>query len=106
MKVYIEFRLPEPLELLEEVTLTFRDSAGEVAWTGGLGLLVGAVIGMMFLVRLHAALWAEQGAELSLPWGSALSVLLGGMVLVSAAVFGPIRSATRIPPAEALRSLE
>ncbi|MEC8625401.1 MAG: ABC transporter permease [Candidatus Thermoplasmatota archaeon] len=80
--------------------------AGEVAWTGGLGLLVGAVIGMMFHVRLHAALWAEQGAELSLPWGSALSVLFGGMVLVSAAVFGPIRGATRIPPAEALRSLE
>ena len=80
--------------------------AGEVAWTGGLGLLVGAVIGMMFHVRLHAALWAEQGAELSLPWGSALSVLLGGMVLVSAAVFVPIRSATKIAPAEALRSLE
>tara|TARA_B100001287_G_scaffold265424_1_gene258302 strand:- start:855 stop:2078 length:1224 start_codon:yes stop_codon:yes gene_type:complete len=80
--------------------------AGEVAWTGGLGLLVGALIGMMFHVRLHAALWADQGAELALPWSSALSVSLGGMVLVSIAVFGPIRSATRIAPAEALRSLE
>lgn len=80
--------------------------AGEVAWTGGLGLLVGALIGMMFHVRLHAAIWADQGAALALPWGSALSVLLGGMVLVSIAVFGPIRSATKIAPAEALRSLE
>ena len=80
--------------------------AGEVAWTGGLGLLVGVLVGLMFHVRLHAALWADQGAELSLPWGSAVSVMLGGMVLVSIAVFGPIRRAAKIAPAEALRALE
>lgn len=80
--------------------------AGEVAWTGGLGLLVGVAVGMMFHVRLHGAIWAEQGAELVLPWGSATSVLFGGMLLVSIAVAWPIRSATNIAPAEALRSLE
>ena len=80
--------------------------AGEVAWTGGLGLLVGVAVGMMFHVRLHGAIWAEQGAELVLPWGSATSVLFGGMLLVSIAVAWPIRNATNIAPAEALRSLE
>ena len=80
--------------------------AGEVAWTGGLGLAVGVVVGLMFHVRLHAALWDDQGAALALPWGSALAVLFGGMLLVSLAVAWPIRSAMRIAPAEALRSLE
>lgn len=80
--------------------------AGEVAWTGGLGLVVGVVVGMMFHVRLHGALWADQGVDMALPWGSALAVLFGGMVLVSLAVAWPIRRATSIAPSEALRSLE
>jgi len=83
-----------------------RSLAGEVAWTGGLGLAVGVGVGMMFHVRLHAALWADQGAELALPWGSAAVVLFGGAALVSLAVLWPIRAAMRIAPAEALRSLE
>ncbi len=80
--------------------------AGEVAWTGGLGLTVGVVIGLMFHVRLHAALWEEQGAALALPWGSAVTVMFGGVLLVGLSVAWPIRAAMRIAPAEALRSLE
>ena len=64
------------------------------------------VVGMMFHVRLHGALWADQGVDMALPWGSALAVLFGGMVLVSLAVAWPIRRATSIAPSEALRSLE
>jgi len=38
-----------------------RSLAGEVAWTGGLGLAVGVGVGMMFHVRLHAALGRIRG---------------------------------------------
>lgn len=79
---------------------------GEVAWTGGFGLVVGAAVGLVFHVQLHHALWAEQGASLVLPWGTALGVVTAGAVLVMLAVAEPVRRASAIPPAVALRSSE
>jgi putative ABC transport system permease protein len=79
---------------------------GEVAWTGGLGLLVGSGVGLLFHVQLHAALWAEQGAALVLPWSTALGIVLCGAFLIGLAVAVPVRRATNIPPAAALRSNE
>jgi ABC-type antimicrobial peptide transport system permease subunit len=79
---------------------------GEVAWTGGLGLLVGASVGLLFHVQLHQALWSEQGAALVLPWSTAVGLVVGGALLVGAAVALPVRRAANIPPAAALRSHE
>jgi len=79
---------------------------GEVAWTGGLGLLVGASVGLLFHVQLHQALWSEQGAALVLPWSTAFALVIGGGLLVGAAVAVPVRRAANIPPAAALRSHE
>jgi putative ABC transport system permease protein len=76
----------------------------EVTWVSLLGILNGIVVGLLFHIGLHSAVWEKEGASLVLPWGTAIVMFLGGWLLVFLATLGPVRAASKIPPSEALRS--
>ena len=76
----------------------------EVTWVSLLGILNGIVVGLLFHIGLHSAVWEKEGASLVLPWWTAIVMFLGGWLLVFLATLGPVRAASKIPPSEALRS--
>jgi putative ABC transport system permease protein len=76
----------------------------EVAWVAMLGMLNGALIAVGFHRALYETFWKDQGASFSLPYGSILTVVVGGMLLVLIATAYPIRKASAVPPSAALRA--
>jgi len=76
----------------------------EVTWVALLGILNGIVVGLLFHIGLHSAVWEKEGASLVLPWTTAVVMFVGGWILVFLATLGPVRAASKIPPSEALRS--
>jgi len=78
----------------------------EVGWVSLLGIINGIVVGMMFHVGLHSAIWESEGADLVLPWATVLWVFLGGVFLVYLATLIPVRAVSKIQPSEALRSTD
>jgi putative ABC transport system permease protein len=76
----------------------------EISWVSVLGMLNGAAVALAFHLALHGAIWEEQGVELILPWGTLISMLIGGWILVILATIIPVRRAMSITPAQALAS--
>jgi putative ABC transport system permease protein len=76
----------------------------EIGWISLLGILNGVAVALMFHIGLHSAVWEKEGAALVLPWSTAVSVIIGGGILVYLSTFLPVRAATQIQPSEALRS--
>ena len=76
----------------------------EIAWISVLGILNGVLVGIGF----HHALWdrylREEGAEFLLPWVSIMVVAIGALVCTLLATAAPVRRASRVSPAEALRT--
>ena len=77
----------------------------EVGWVSLLGIINGIVVGMMFHVGLHSAIWESEGADLVLPWTTVFWVFFGGVFLVYLATLIPVRAVSKIQPSEALRSM-
>jgi len=75
----------------------------EVVWVAVLGMLNGAAIAVGFHRALYETFWKDQGASFSLPYGSILTVVLGGLILVMVSTAYPIRKASLVPPSAALR---
>ena len=69
---------------------------------GGLGSLVGALIGSLFILLTNIGVWGN------LDWGKLLLSILGcvtvGSILSIIAAVGPAIRASRMPPADAMRS--
>lgn len=84
--------------------MVMRIHVVEVTWVALLGILNGIVVGLLFHIGLHSAVWEKEGASLVLPWTTAIVMFLGGWILVFLATLGPVRAASKIPPSEALRS--
>ena len=76
----------------------------EIYWICVLGMLNGAAVAIGFHLSLFNSVWSEQGAELSLPIARTLYVMLLGLAMATFAVILPVRRASRITPAAALRS--
>lgn len=75
----------------------------EVVWVAVFGMINGALIAIGFHRALYETFWEGQGAAFTLPYGTILAVLVGGLVLVICATAYPIRKASMIPPSAALR---
>lgn len=84
--------------------MVMRIHVVEVTWVSLLGILNGIVVGLLFHVGLHSAVWEKEGASLVLPWMTAAVMFLGGWILVFLSTLVPVRAASKIPPSEALRS--
>ncbi|MBI98627.1 MAG: hypothetical protein CMB71_00405 [Euryarchaeota archaeon] len=87
-------------------TMVARAHLIEVGWVSLLGIINGIVVGMMFHVGLHSAIWKSEGAELALPWPTVFWVFFGGAFLVYLATLIPVRAVSKIQPSEALRSTD
>ena len=75
----------------------------EVVWVAVFGMINGALIAIGFHRALYETFWEGQGAAFTLPYGTILAVLVGGLALVICATAYPIRKASMIPPSAALR---
>ena len=75
----------------------------EVTWIGMLGIVNGVLVGIGFHHAIHKEFWKEQGVELILPWTAIWMVLLGGWLMLILATYLPVRRASSVSPAEALR---
>lgn len=84
--------------------MVMRIHVVEVTWVSLLGILNGIVVGLLFHIGLHSAVWEKEGASLVLPWMTAIVMFLGGWILVFLSTLMPVRAASKIPPSEALRS--
>ncbi len=78
----------------------------EISWISILGILNGIIVALMFHVALYNEFWKEQGADLILPWGISIAILVFGWLLVILATVIPIFKATKITPAEALSTVD
>ena len=78
----------------------------ELTWISLLGMLNGVLVAVAFHYQLYRTFWQEQGEVFTMPWGQiALLVAISyALVLLSTAV--PVRRASRIHPAEALRQVD
>ncbi len=76
----------------------------EIAWVSVLGIINGVLVGIGF----HRALWErylrEEGAEFILPWSAIALVAFGALILTLLATAAPVRRASMVEPAEALRA--
>ena len=84
--------------------MVMRIHVVEVTWVSLLGILNGIIVGLLFHIGLHSAVWEKEGASLVLPWTTAAVMFIGGWILVFLATLLPVRAASKIPPSEALRS--
>ena len=75
----------------------------EVTWIGMLGIVNGVLVGIGFHNAIHEEFWKEQGVDLILPWNTIWLVLLGGWLMLILATYWPVRRASQVSPAEALR---
>ncbi len=76
----------------------------EISWISVLGVVNGVLVGIVF----HHALWdrylREEGAAFVLPWGSIAAVAVGALLFTMLATAAPVRRASMIEAAEALRT--
>ena len=75
----------------------------EVVWVAVFGMINGALIAIGFHRALYETFWEGQGVAFTLPYGTILAVLVGGLALVICATAYPIHKASMIPPSAALR---
>ena len=77
----------------------------ELTWISLLGMINGVLVAILFHYQLYQVLWSEQGAQFTMPWIEMLLFVLGSYFLVLLFTALPIRKASRIHPAEALRDV-
>ena len=75
----------------------------EVSWVALAGMLTGVLVGLGFHRALHDAVWVKQGVELTMPWSTILWVVVISWILVIVATAVPVKRATNLSPARALR---
>jgi len=78
----------------------------EIGWLAGLGLLLGIGVGLGFHKALYVEYWEPDGVPFVIPWYGIGLIVLSSILLVLAAVSIPVRDASRVHPAEALRMIE
>lgn len=77
----------------------------EVSWVALAGMLTGVLVGLGFHRALHEAMWSEQGVELVMPWSTIAWVILVSWALVIIATSLPVKKATTLSPASALKEV-
>jgi len=77
----------------------------EVSWVALAGMFTGILVGLGFHRALHEAVWAGKGVELAMPWATIFIVTLVSWMLVILATAIPVRKATNLSPAIALREI-
>ena len=78
----------------------------EILWVSLLGMLNGAIIGILFHIGLHNAFWVDRGAELILPWSTLVWLLSIATLFVILATAVPVIRASKITPAMALTRID
>ena len=77
----------------------------ELTWISLMGILNGVVVGIGFHWYLYTQFWQERGEQFTMPLDSIALIVLGAYILVLMASAIPVRRASRILPAEALRDI-
>ena len=77
----------------------------ELTWISLLGMINGVLVAIMFHYQLYQVFWSEQGAQFTMPWLEMMLFVFGSYVLVLLFTAVPIRKASQIHPAEALRDV-
>lgn len=77
----------------------------ELTWISLLGMINGVLIAILFNYQLYRVFWSEQGVKLTMPWLETISFVFSAFLLVLLFTALPIRKASRIHPAEALRQV-
>ena len=77
----------------------------ELTWISLLGMINGVLIAILFHYQLYRVFWSEQGAKFTMPWLEMGLFVTGAFLLVLLFTALPIRKASQIHPAEALRQV-
>ena len=77
----------------------------ELTWISLLGMINGVLIAILFHYQLYRVFWSEQGAKFTMPWLEMGLFVMGAFLLVLLFTALPIRKASQIHPAEALRQV-
>jgi len=77
----------------------------ELTWISLLGMINGVLIAILFHYQLYRVFWSEQGAIFTMPWAEIGLFVFGAFLLVLLFTALPIRKASQIHPAEALRQI-
>jgi len=77
----------------------------ELTWISLLGMINGVLVAILFHYQLYQVLWSEQGAKFTMPWVEMILFVLGSYLLVLLFTALPIRKASQVHPAEALRQV-
>ena len=77
----------------------------ELTWISLLGMINGVLIAILFHYQLFRVFWSEQGATFTMPWLEMGLFVLGAFLLVLLFTALPIRKASQVHPAEALRQI-
>lgn len=78
----------------------------ETSFVALLGILMGAVLGLLLSYRLFDWGGFSEISEFVIPWGEVLFVLAVAFVITILATLPPSRAAARLAPAEALRRVD
>ena len=77
----------------------------ELTWISLLGMINGVLVAILFHYQLYQVLWAEQETKFIMPWIEIILLVFVAYVLVLIFTALPIRKASNIHPAEALRQV-
>jgi putative ABC transport system permease protein len=77
----------------------------ELTWISLLGMINGVLVAILFHYQLYQVLWAEQETEFIMPWTEMALLVFVAYLLVLIFTALPIRKASNIHPAEALRDV-
>ena len=77
----------------------------ELSWISFLGIFNGAVVGVGFHYALYDKFLRDEGAQFLMPWNEIWLIILGAYLLTLIATVWPVRQASSIRPAEALRDV-
>jgi len=77
----------------------------ELTWISLLGMINGVLVAILFHYQLYRVFWEEQGAKFTMPWLEIFVYVFGAYLLVLLFTALPIRKASQVPPAEALRQV-
>ena len=77
----------------------------ELTWISLLGMINGVLVAILFNYQLYNVFWDEQGVKFVIPGMEIMIFVFGAFFLVLLFTTLPIRKASQIHPAEALRQI-
>ena len=77
----------------------------ELTWISLLGMINGVLVAILFHYQLYQVFWAEQETKFTMPWIEMALLVFAAYLLVLIFTAIPIRKASNIHPAEALREV-